>query len=34
MTAHAEALAHRIQRDGLADLAEDDLRPRLRAGAA
>jgi hypothetical protein len=34
MTAHAEALAHRIERGGLADLAEDDLRPRLRAGAA
>ncbi|MEN3270042.1 MAG: uncharacterized protein V7646_6936 [Pseudonocardia sp.] len=28
--AHAGALARRIERDGVADLADDDLRPRLR----
>jgi uncharacterized protein len=29
--AHADALARRIARDGLAELSEADLRPRLRA---
>jgi hypothetical protein len=31
VTTHAEALARRIERDGVADLAEDGLRPRLRS---
>jgi hypothetical protein len=33
LLAHAEALARRIERDGVAGVTEHDLSPRLRAGA-